>query len=62
MPTLPDELFSLIERLILAAREAAEDAAEAAINTLAVNRPVPYPSISRIAAYLPECGKEVAGQ
>ena len=52
MPTLPDELFSLIERLILAAREAAEAAANAAINTLAVNSPEPYTSMNEDARQL----------
>jgi hypothetical protein len=49
LSTLPDELFSIVERLILAAREAAETAAEAAINNLAVNRPEPYSSMDEPA-------------
>lgn len=52
MPTLPDELFSLIERLVLSARETAEEAAIAAINTLAVNRPEPYTSMNEDARQL----------
>lgn len=46
MPTLPEELFSLVERLILWAREKAEEAAEAIINSLAVNLPSPYPGMN----------------
>ena len=49
MSTLPDELFSLVEKLILAAREAAETAAETAINNLAVNRAEPYSSMDESA-------------
>jgi hypothetical protein len=46
MPSLPDELFSLVERKVLEARSAAEAAAEAAINALAVNRAEPFRSLS----------------
>ena len=46
MPSLPDELFSLVERKVLEARSAAEAAAEAAINALAVNRPEPFRTLS----------------
>ena len=52
MPTLPDELFSLVEKSVLAAREAAEGAAQAALNTLAVNRPAPYESMDEGARQL----------
>ena len=52
MSTLPDELFSLVEKSILAAREAAEKAAQAALNTLAVNRPAPYDSMNEGARQL----------
>lgn len=46
MPSLPDELFSLVERKVLEARLAAEAAAEAAINALAVNRAEPYRTLT----------------
>jgi hypothetical protein len=52
MPTLPDEVFNLVEESVLAAREAAEEAAQAALNTLAVNRPTPYESMSESARQL----------
>jgi len=52
MSTLPDELFSLVEKSVLAAREAAEGAAHASLNTLAVNLPTPYDSMSEGARQL----------
>ena len=47
MPPLPDELFGKLEKDVLEAREEAERAADAALNALAVNRAVPYPSLSQ---------------
>ena len=46
MPSLPDELFGPLERAVLEARETAERAADAALNTLAVNRAEPYASMN----------------
>lgn len=45
MPSLPDELFGLVEKAVLDARQAAEESARAAINTLAVNRAQPFNSL-----------------
>ena len=42
MPSLPDELFKPLEKAVLEARAAAEEAAQAAITALAVNRATPF--------------------
>jgi hypothetical protein len=46
MPPLPNEPRSLLERTVIAARDAAEAAARAALVTLAVERPEPFPTLS----------------
>lgn len=46
MAPLPSELRSLLERSVLTARDAAESAAKAALEALAVNQGEPFPSLS----------------
>jgi len=46
MPSLSEELFTIVEKAVLEARACAEEAAQAAITTLAVNRPEPFSSLS----------------
>lgn len=47
MAPLPSELRSILERSVLAAREAAEEAARAALAALAVDRPEPFPILTQ---------------
>jgi len=46
MASLPEELFTIVEKAVLEARACAEHSAQAAITTLAVNRPEPFSSLS----------------
>ena len=45
MSALSSELRSLLEKSVIAARDAAEAAARAALTALAVDQPAPYPTL-----------------
>ena len=46
MPPLPSKLRNQLEKAVVRARDAAEEAAGAALTTLAVERNAPFPSMS----------------